>query len=168
LADNEVSLETHTIDLITVLLDQLDNSESTIELGAGVLDVVIIVVQLSTGVSCCSRCEGNGDVCFADSLVKDIATVCAVFVQSLVDDIPGVTFALVVANLICDMVFENVDERGIVKVPVGDPSRKLVVPDKIVATHNLAILLCNRNDSVASTVAELILVGLDGIPLSII
>lgn len=82
LADGEVSLETDTVDTGTRGLHETDQPVGCGGLGAGVLDAVVVVVQLGGRVCCCGCGKGYGDICFSYGLVEDVGTVGSVVVES--------------------------------------------------------------------------------------
>lgn len=77
-----MSLETNTVDLGAVGLDQLDDSLSTGGLGAGVFDVVVVVVELDGRVGGGSGGKCDGEVGFANGVVPDTGAVGSVLVES--------------------------------------------------------------------------------------
>ena len=74
-ADDEVSLETNSVDLGTVGLNKLDNSSGTGGLGAGVLNVVIIVVEFDSRVHTSSSGKGDGEVGRADGVIPNTLAI---------------------------------------------------------------------------------------------
>jgi hypothetical protein len=64
-ADDEMGLETNTIDLDACVLQVLDYGKRSVRLGARSLDIVIVVVKLRVGIS-----GGSGSK-------RDIYVVCA-------------------------------------------------------------------------------------------
>lgn len=76
-----MGLETHAVDLCAVRLDQLDDSLGTGGLGTTVFDVVVVVVELNSGVDGGGGGECNGDVGLANGLVPDALAVGSVLVE---------------------------------------------------------------------------------------
>jgi hypothetical protein len=75
-------LKTNTIDLGTVLLNELDDSLGTCCLGAGGFNVIVVVVELNSRV-----CGGGGGKCnwnvgLADGLVEDTGAVGTILIES--------------------------------------------------------------------------------------
>lgn len=105
--DDEVALQTHTVNLGPVGLHLLDERYGVGGLGAGVLDVVVIVVQLGARVGSGGRREGQGDVVEAHGVVEDVGAVAARVVEGFIDDVPGVALALVVADFAGDVGFDD-------------------------------------------------------------
>ena len=77
-----MSLETDTVDTGTRGLHETDQPVGCGGLGAGVLDAVVVVVQLGGRVCCCGCGKGYGDICFSYGLVEDVGTVGSVVVES--------------------------------------------------------------------------------------
>lgn len=104
LADDEVALQTDAVDAgAAVGLDLLDEGDGVGGLGAGVLDVVVIVVELGGRVGGGGGGKGQGDVLEAQGGVEDVGAVAAGVVEGFVDDVPGVALALVVADFAGDV-----------------------------------------------------------------
>jgi hypothetical protein len=126
-----VSLETDSVDLDAVGLDQLDNLESTGGLGAGVFDVVVVVVELDRRVCGGSGGKCDGEVGFANGVVPQTGAVSSVLVKSykildmdcmkkldfeirtFVHNVPCVALSLVVGNDVGDVVLQSRNQRGI-------------------------------------------------------
>ena len=83
LAHGEVRLQAHTVDPDSVGLDHLHQPLRGGRLGSGILDAVVVVVQLRGRVSGGGGGgKGYGDIGLADGLVEDVLTVGAVVVES--------------------------------------------------------------------------------------
>ena len=82
LADDEVALETDTVEPNARGLERLDEVEQRGCLRAGVLDVVFVDVDLGARVCCASGVEGDLDVVRAEGIVEDVATPGAIVVAS--------------------------------------------------------------------------------------
>lgn len=97
-------LQPDAVDFDTPGFERFDEVQSSGGFGAGVFDVVVVVVELYTGVGggCCL--EGDGDVFGADGVKEDVGTVGAVVVEGFVHNVPGVTFAFVVCDFIGNVV----------------------------------------------------------------
>jgi hypothetical protein len=79
---NHVALETNTIDLHTVGLNELDNSDSSLHLSAGIFEVVVVVEKLGVRVGGGSSAESNRDVSFTNDVIENVLAVRAILVQS--------------------------------------------------------------------------------------
>ena len=132
LADDEVGLEAGAVDADPLGFDAGDDLLGGGGLGAGVLDVVVVVVELDGGRSGFGgRGEGDGEVGGADGVVPDVRAVGAVVVQGLVDNVPRVTAGVPVRDQVGDVVLHHGDEGGVGPRGgrVGEPVWQLVVPD---------------------------------------
>lgn len=76
-----MGLQAYTVNLDTPGLDELDDAERTLVLRLAILEVVVIVVELSGGVGFGGHAERNRHVLFADDAEEDVVAVCAVFVE---------------------------------------------------------------------------------------
>ena len=162
---DQVGLQADAIDPNAFLAQGLDNVLGRHSLGAGGLQVVVIVVQLGLGVDLGGGLEGQLDVVRAEGVVEDGLAVGAVVVQGLVDDVPGVALALPVAHDVGDVVDD--DGLELLGGPRGclDPRGELAVPDEGVAAQVLAVLARQRRDDLALGVVEAAAGGLDEGPL---
>lgn len=102
-SDDEVALETDTIDLHASTLNQVDNSQSLGQLGAGVLDVVVVVVQLCIRVGGGGGRKGDRDVVFSNRRVKGAVTVTTAVRKRFVNHVPRIALPLVVGDLVGDV-----------------------------------------------------------------
>lgn len=160
-----MGLGTNTIDGDAGGDPLLDMGDETSGLGvSGRVQVVVVDVQLGVGVGGAGGLKGNADVVFTDDLHEDVVAESTVLVEGLVDDVPGVDLALEVGHNLSDVVLHDVGEGGLV-VDVLDPLGKLGVPDKSVATDELAVLAGKVDEVVATSEVELALSRLSGIPL---
>lgn len=117
LADGEVALEADAVDGGPAAPDQIDNPERRLLLVARLLDVEVVVVQLGHRVRCRGGLEGDGDPIGAQHPVEHRVPEGPVVVERLVDHVPGVAFALVVARDVADVRFDDAGER--VAVPIS-------------------------------------------------
>lgn len=165
-ADDEVALETDAVDLGAGVLDQVNDAEGGRGLGAGELDRVVVVVQFRIRVGSSGSSEGDGEVGLANGLVKDVVAERPVTIvaDGLVDDVPGVALALVVLDLVGDVVLEDVDEGLVGPRARRNPRWELVVPDKVVASKDLGVRLGKVGDHVTLGVRECPLRRLNGVP----
>jgi hypothetical protein len=97
-------LQANAVDFGTSGLERLDEVERGGGFGAGVFDVVVVVVGLYGGVGGGCGLVGNGDVFRADGVVEDVGTIGAVVVEGFIYDILGITFAFAVGHFIGDVV----------------------------------------------------------------
>ena len=81
------------VDAHAVLLAQAHDARGALELGAEVLEVVVVVVELGGRVGGGGDAEGDGDVGLADDAQEDVVAVRAVFVE-------GCTSSLALLRLI--------------------------------------------------------------------
>lgn len=162
---DQVSLETHAVDLDVGVAEHLDDALGTFDLGAGKLEVVVVVVELGTGVNLGGGLEGELDVLLAENLVEDGLAPSSVLVQGLVDDVPGVAAALPVPGHLGDVADDGLAE-GLLGPGGGiDPGGELTVPDERVAPEMQAVLLRLGSDDLALGVVEEAWFGFDEEPL---
>ena len=83
LADDEVALEADTIDGSVCGLERLDEVEHGGGLGALLLDVVVVDVELGSGIGGACGLQGSRDVGGAESVVEDIAAPGTIIVEGL-------------------------------------------------------------------------------------
>lgn len=102
-------LETNAVDGHTSRLDELDDANGAVGFDGEVFEVVIVVVELCTGVGSSGKLEGQGKVAVAEGLEEGIVAVFTVVLKGFVDDVPGVTFAFEVAHDVGDV---RLDDRG--------------------------------------------------------
>lgn len=175
LADDEVRLETDTVDLDATGLEAADEDiVSSSGLGAGSLDVVVVVVELDAEVVVLDRAlglrESLVEIFRTDDLVEDTAVVPSagwVVSQSLVDDVPRVAVVAEVGNGLIDMVLHG-GEKGLVgpwSGRVGDVVGELALPDEVVATDLLAGGLGDADELVTTSKVSDVLLRLNEHPL---
>ncbi|KAG9966599.1 family 10 xylanase, partial [Aureobasidium melanogenum] len=128
------------------------------------VEVVVVDVELGVGVGGAGGLEGNADVVLTENLHEDVLAESAVLVEGLVNDVPGVDLALEVGHDLGDVVLHDVGEGGLV-VNVLDPLGKLRVPDKGVATDEVAVLAGEVDKVVTTSEVEVALAALGSIPL---
>lgn len=124
LADDEMSLETNSINLDVASLKRLDNIQGGCGFGTRVLDVVIVVVQLDIRIVLSSCLECNGDVLRANldiisllslevrelepySVVKNVGSPSAIVIEGFVYYVPAVALTLIVGNLALNMSLKS-------------------------------------------------------------
>ena len=164
-AGDEVALHADAVDGDALVLEHLDDPHGAVGLGAGRLEVVVVVVQLRVRVDLVRRPEGELDEVLAQRVVEDRLAVRAVLVQGLVDHVPRVALALVVAGHLGDVVDDDLAQLLGRPLRLLDPRRQLAVPDERVAAEELAVLLGEARDDVALGEVELAMRRLGEEPL---
>lgn len=104
-----MGLRTDTIDGDTLrhpLVDLLDHSAGNLSV-VGVIEVVVVDVQLGGGISGASSAEGNTNEVLAEDSAENTITERAVLSKDLVDDVPLEDLALVVGDYGLDVVLDN-------------------------------------------------------------
>lgn len=76
-------------------------------LGARVLDVVVVVVELGIRVGLGGGSEGDWDVVSAQGVVEDRGSVCAIVGDGLVHHVPRITLTLVVTDFVGDVGLDH-------------------------------------------------------------
>lgn len=160
-----MSLQADTVNAEALRLEQAEDPADTLGLGVGRLDVVVVVVELGLGVDLGGGLEGEGDVLLAEDVVEQGLAVGTVLVEGLVDDVPGVALALVVAGDVGDVL--NDDGPQLIGGPLSglDPGGELGVPDEGVAAEGLALLASQVGGDVTLGVVEDTALGLSEQPL---
>ncbi|KAI6763855.1 hypothetical protein HG530_007644 [Fusarium avenaceum] len=166
LADNEMALETNTINGSTGLLDDLDKLDGTVGLLAVLLEIVVVV--LGGGVGLPGSLEGDGEVVSSKSLVKDTVSPLSAVVNGLVDYIPSVAVALVVLNNVGNVSLDDLGEltsrelssRNYTPVRTNTPQNHTLNNSPQAGSW-----LCQIRNDVGGGVNELALSRLDGLPL---
>jgi len=171
LADDEVGLETDSVDLDAGGLNRLDEVLGRGGLVAWVLDVVVVVVELSGEVvgldGSLGGAESGVEVVSTGGVVPDVLAVGTVVVEGLVDNVPGVAVVSEVSNGLGDVVLEDGQETS--RVPwsgwVGQPGWVLVVPVQVVAADELVVRLGQGDELITTSEVEDALLWLDELPL---
>lgn len=153
-----------TIDSHAVRLDQLDDALCALGLGAVVLEVVVVVVQLGALCVLCGQAERNGEVGLANGVEEHALPVGAVLVEGLVDHVPASACALPAASDVLDVVLDDGDQRLVVETAARNPGGQLAVPDQGVAVDLLVVLLCKGNNSITTGKGEVVTGWLGGFP----
>ena len=161
----EMGLGTDTVDGDAGGDPLLDVGDETGGLGVGGrVQVVVVDVELGVGVGSAGGLEGDTDVVLAENLHEDVLAESTVLVEGLVDNVPGVDLALEVGHDLGDVVLHHIGELGLVG-DLLDPVGELRVPDKSVATDELAVLGGEVDEVVTTVEVEVAVGGLGGIPL---
>jgi hypothetical protein len=165
LLGDEVGLQADAVDGDLGVLEELDDALGALRLGRGPLEVVVVVVELGLRVDLGGGLEGKLDVLLAENLVENALAVGSVLVQRLVDNVPGVALALVVAGDGGDVVDDDLAQ--LLRSPLGllDPGSQLAVPDESVAAQQLAVLAGLGGNDVALGEVEDAALGLNKQPL---
>jgi hypothetical protein len=131
---------------------------------AGAVEVVVVDVELGLWVGGLCGSESSGDKVLAENVVEDGRAEGAVFVEDLVDYVPGVDLAGVGGHELLDVSNHDLLELGLVG-DGRDPGGELGVPDGSVATDELVVLGGEADERVGAVEGELALGSLGGIPL---
>jgi hypothetical protein len=125
LADDQMALETNTIDGGALLLEKLDKLDSLVSLGTVLLKVVVVVVpkwsdpfisrgegglQLGSGIGLAGSLEGDAQEVSSQSAGEDAVSPLGAVIDGLVDHIPSVTITLVVLNNVGDVSLDDLSE----------------------------------------------------------
>jgi hypothetical protein len=137
LSGDEMALQPNTVDSDASLLEVLDHGSHGVALVANGLNVVIVVVQLGLFVVLVGDLENGGHVIWAKGVQPQVLAEGAILVKALIDDVPGVAFALEVGHLMSDVVLQDREELWLGPVLACEPVWQLAVPNKIVATAKL-------------------------------
>ncbi len=132
-------------------------------LGAGAVGVVVVDVQLGVRVGRVRGAQRIRDVRLPHGVVERGAPEGAVVVEGLVDHVPGVDLALVVADFLGDVVLHG--RLELAGRQAAHPAGQLVVPDQGVTAYALVVGLGEVDDLVAAAEVELALLRLGGVPL---
>lgn len=116
-----MALETNTVDLDAARFEGGDEVCGSGGFGAGIVDVVIIVVELDVWVIKGGSLKGDGDVLGADGVVEDIRSVGTVVIEGFVHDVPGVTLALVVGDFALDMSLHSSNQSFVRPCTASNP-----------------------------------------------
>jgi hypothetical protein len=160
-----VGLRADTVDGDTGGPPRLDVLDHGLGLGVvGRVEVVVVDVQLGSGVSLAGGLEGDLDEVLAEDVVEDGGAEAAVLLEHLVDDVPGVDLALVLGQELGDVVLHDAGQGGLV-LDGRNPGGQLAVPDGGVTTDQLLVVGGELDSLVGGAQVELALAGLSSIPL---
>ena len=129
----KMGLVANTVDADAVGLDELNDALSTLGLLRVVLEVVVIVEELSLTAVLVGEAESDGKEGIADGVVPDAGAVGTVLVQGLVNYVPACANALVAGHDGLDVVLHDANEGLVVEAALRYPGRQLRVPDQSVA-----------------------------------
>ena len=135
---NHMGLKTDAINLDALGAQVLDQLLGSLGLLVGPLEVVIIVVQLGLGRDPGSSLEGEIDVLWAESLIEDRFAVAAVLLKRLVNNIPGIALVLPMPGNVLDVRHDSGPHGLRRPCNVANPKPELTVPNKRVASEDLA------------------------------
>lgn len=159
---NKMRLEAHAIDLNPTSLKLRDELLGYRGFVAGVLNVVIVVVQLHAqvivGDGLRGGLKGEEEVLGANGVVPNVGLPGAGgrVAESLIHHIPRIA----PVTKVCDEIDNVVDENGAEGLvgPVGGwgrhPSGELVVPDEVVAADEFSCGLSDVEEVVSASVVE--------------
>lgn len=103
-----MALRADTVDGNPCCLELLDQVHQSRGLCVGAVEVVVVDVELCTGVCGPGSVECDGDEFLAEHVGEDGGSEGPVFVEDLVDDVPAVDFALVPRHDGGDVVLNDV------------------------------------------------------------
>lgn len=101
--------------------------------------LVIVDVQLRSGVRSPGSLERNADEVLSEDVIEDGGSETALLIEHLVDDVPVEDLSLPAAHEVVDVLL-NDSGQGRLVADLADPSWKLRVPDKSVGTDCLVVL----------------------------
>ena len=78
-----MTLETNSVNLNTIRLDELDNPGSSLVFGLGNLQVIIVVIELCMWIYLVCNAEGNWQIRLSNSIVPYGFTIGTIFVKGL-------------------------------------------------------------------------------------
>lgn len=149
-------LESNTIDLDSVRFHELDDFGCCSGLSPVILEVVVVVIQLGSGVDFGGKLKGKWNESLANGVIEDSRTVCAIFVKSwemsvifssvchkciesqgftFINNVPASTSTLVSASNGLDMVIHDGYQGCVVETALRDPGGKLTMPDECMAMN---------------------------------
>jgi len=163
-ANNQVSLSTNTMDGDTTADETVDQSNEVGELGARVVQVVIVKVQLCAGVGSSGGLEGNINELLAEKPVEDGVTECTVVLEDFVENVPVHDLALILGHDGGDVVLNDLGQGSSIG-NVGDPTWQLRVPDQSVTSDLLVVGGCVVDQVVGTGQGEGALTPFSRIPL---
>lgn len=88
-----------------------------------------LTVELGSRVCSGSGCKGNWEIGGPHGVIEDACPIGTIIIEGLVDNVPGIAFALVMSNLAGDVGLDGGGERAVCPRARGNPRWKLVVPD---------------------------------------
>jgi hypothetical protein len=137
--DNQMGLSSNAIDWGTVSNKLLDKGNKVGELGAGVVQVVIVEAEFGIWISSTSSLESNiKETSTTKDIGEDRRTNASVIIEDLVGDIPSVDLALISASNGSNVGLDNRSESSLVG-DVLDPLWELRVPSECVSTDHLVV-----------------------------
>ena len=162
LIDDEVTLKPNTINLDASPLQLLDQILRCGALGTGILNVVVIVVQLHAQPILLHRLgrrfERHGHILLPDILQPYVTRVSSggAVSKGFVDDIPAIAAIAEMLDESGDVFLEDCREGGIRPILrwAGDPVWELTGPDEIVTPHPLSGGLCEIQEVFAPSGVE--------------
>jgi len=160
-----VSLATDAINGNTGRYPGLDFVDHALSLGvAGLVQIVVVDVQLRIRIRSPRSREGNLDEILAEHIVEDRAPERAILIKDLVDDVPSIDLALILAHDLVDVVLHG-RLKGCLISDGRHPAGKLTVPHGGVATQKLAVVGGELDSLVRCAEVETTLGALGCVPL---
>lgn len=163
-ADDQVRLGSNTVDWDTSSLEAVDEGDEVGELGGGVVEVVVVEVELAVWIGLGGGTESNLNGLLTEEAVEDGVTVVSVVLEDLVGDIPVLDLALPARDEGGDVGLEDAGEGSGI-VDVADPLWELGVPEESVATDVLAVLSGVVDEVVTTGKVEVAMGWLGRVPL---
>ncbi len=160
--DNKVAFQTNSINLNTSTLERRDELLRSCALSSRILDIVVVIVKLDAQSVLLDRLlssrERHWHLLLADRVEPDVASIAASrgVRESLIQNVPATASVTEVFNKLCDVLSKYSRKRSIRPVlwRVRDPIGKLVGPDQVVATNQLAGGLGQVQEVVAASKVE--------------
>ena len=163
-ANNQVRLSTNTVDGDTTADETIDQGNEVGELGARVVQVIVVEEQLCVGVGSSGSLEGNIKELLAEESVEDGVTECSVVLEDFVANVPVHNLTLVPGHDGGDVVLNDRGQGSSIG-NVGNPTWQLRVPDQSVTSDLLTVGGCVVDQVVGSGHGEGVLTPLSSIPL---
>lgn len=156
----QVRLTADTIDgnaLREPLVDVLNHTLGQFSV-IGIVNVVVIDVELSIWISGTCSAESNTDKVLSENPGENtISTEVAVLAEDLINNIPVDNLALVMGHNIGNVVLDD-RSQGVTIVDILYPRGDLSMPEESVTANKLAILTSKVNNTVGIREGELVAV----------
>lgn len=131
-------LSTDTVDGNTTVHETFDQGNEIVDLGTGIVQVVVVKAQLGSWISSTGSLEGNVDKLLSEETVEDGVTEDTAILENFIDDVPMQDFPLVPCHDGSDVVLDD-RGQGSSAGDVGNPPWQLTVPDQGVASDLLTV-----------------------------
>lgn len=119
----------------------------------GDVKVVVVDIELGSGVSCTCCAEGNAYKVLAENATEDAVAEGAILGEDLIDDVPLDDLAPIAGDHGGDVVLDDRSQGGAI-VDGAYPRRQLRVPEEGVAADELAVGLGEVYNGVSVREAE--------------